>query len=129
SIDFYFFSIGGTVTIHLGSLALAAAPPPPPVATQLGGGVLQLNLGVDAGARGIPALPTENFIITLFADHGSNQDLMISAPGVATDPQIFYGVTSLVVHGTDTSDTTIQIADNVRVPITINAGSGTNQFI
>jgi acrosin len=147
SIDFYFFSIGGTVHIHLGSLA-TLPPQPPPVLARVASGVLYLNLGPDADAyRGTSALSDENYSITLAP--GSNGDggvnLWVSAPGVYSgaakypdgtlvtggpqDVVQYNDVHQIVVTNTGSSNTSIQIAGNVTTSVTIHAGSGTNQFI
>ncbi len=64
SVNFGLFSIGGTVTIHLGSLATVPTPPPPAVAQTLtssttvdgetfGSGTLLMNIGDYADSRGV----------------------------------------------------------------------------
>jgi hypothetical protein len=130
SIDFYFFSIGGTVHIHLGSLATAPTPPPPVIAQVLPGGVLQLNLGTDASSRGVDALADEDYEISLISINGDgSENLSVYAPGVYGQPLTYNNVTSILVNNTSTSNTTIQIAGNIVVPVVIHAGSGKNQFI
>jgi hypothetical protein len=130
SIDLGLFSIGGTVHIHLGSLASVPAPPPPAIAQVLPGGVLQLNLGVDASNRGVNALADEEYDLSLVGTNADgSQNLSVYAPGVYGQAITYNNVTSIVVHNTSTSNTTIQVAGEVTVPVTITAGSGKNQFI
>jgi hypothetical protein len=58
SVNFGLFSIGGTVTIHLGSISPIPKTPPPALGT-VSNGVLTLNIGPNVGARGTPALSNE----------------------------------------------------------------------
>ena len=142
SVSFYFFSIGGTVHIHLGSLASVPTPPPPALATLESDGTLQLNLGEDASIRGVAALGDEDYEVQVIkVNPDGTEDVAVAAPSIYNGIAAYdssgnpiYGieydnVRSIVVHNTSTSNTTIQIDNDVLVPVTITAGSGNNQFI
>jgi len=146
SVNFGLFSIGGTVTIDLGSINPPPAPPPPPALGTVNGGVLTLNFGPHAVNRGVPALANEAYTIELVpgTSPGATEDLWIIAPGVYSGPAAFPdgspiggsppvgaveydGVTSIVAN-TGTSNTTLSLA-GVNVPLVITAGSGANHFV
>ena len=150
SVNLGLFSIGGTVTIDLGSINPLPAPPPPPALGTLNNGVLTLNIGPNAVNRlfngaDIAALSDEAYTITLVSNSGGSEDLWVNAPGVYTGPAEYAGtqnpisnalpgtveydnVTSIFAD-TGSSNTTISIAGNVAVPISITAGSGKNTFV
>lgn len=98
SVSFWLFSIGGTVTIDLGSIdPPPAPPPPPPVGTVLSGpvtvdgqtfnaGTLLINLGTYAEGVGVPALPSESYTITVVGYDSSNgtYDVEVNSPQIYT---------------------------------------------
>ena len=147
SVSFYFFSIGGTVHIHLGSITPVPAPPPPPALVRVVNGVLYLNIGLDATTyRGVGPLTDEYYQVTLApGSTPGHTNVYVSAPGVYTGAGVYPNgftapgapdnvveyddINQIVVSNTSTSNTTIQIANNVTTPVTITAGSGTNQFL
>jgi hypothetical protein len=154
SVNLGLFSIGGTVTIDLGSIGAAPpqAPPPADLAT-LNNGVLTLNLGADAQNRffqgsAITAMPDENYTIELAPGTTNGlENIWVIAPGVYSGPAEYAGtstaipgsppagaveydgVSSIVANNTGSSNTTITVAGFVTAPVTITAGSGKNQFI
>ncbi len=145
SVDFGLFSIGGTVHIHLGSLANVPPPPPPALGRveNVGGiNVLYLNLGQDADSfRNVPSLPDESYQI--YNAGGGN--IWIAAPGVYSgdakmpDGTIIPGapqgvvqynnVQQIVLTNSGSSNTSIFIASNVTQTVNIHLGKGTNQII
>jgi hypothetical protein len=129
SVSFYFFSIGGTVTIHLGSLATVPPPPPPHLADIVvinGLNYLRLNLGTDATNRGVDALPDETYTITS-AGAGS---VYVYAPAVYSTALQYSGITGgILVNNSGTSNLTLTIANNVTLGATINCGSGIDHLI
>jgi hypothetical protein len=129
SVSFYFFSIGGTVHIHLGSLATVPTPPPPVLATLESDGTLQLNLGDDASARGVASLSDEDYEIShLGYNSDGTENVAVYAPGIYNQAIEYDHVRGIVAHNTSTSNTSIRVAGDVTSPVTINAGSGNNQF-
>ncbi len=145
SISFYFFSIGGTVTIHLGTINPPPTPPPPPmIATVLtgattidgqsfGAGTLLLNIGSYATAdnRGIGPQAVENYTIT-FVGAGTTsgtEDVDVYAPGIYANPIEYDNVSTIVAPNAGTSNVTLQIDGAVTGPVVIFAGTGVNQFV
>jgi len=146
SVDLGLFSIGGTVHIHLGSLATVPTPPPPAVGVvstgsitvggqTFGAGTLLLNLGDYAdAARGVGAQADENYTIT-YVGAGTTAGTIkvdVYAPGVYSQPIEYDNVRRIVVPNADTStgtsNVTVQIDNTVFVPVVVFAGTGTNQF-
>lgn len=97
SVSFYFFSIGGTVTINLGSIApLPAPPPPPPVGTVFSGPItvdgqtfgantLLINLGTYAQALNLPALPSQTYTITIISKNSDGTyNVQVNSPQLYT---------------------------------------------
>ncbi|MDE3068412.1 MAG: hypothetical protein KGJ60_12810, partial [Verrucomicrobiota bacterium] len=146
SVNLGLFSIGGTVTINLGTISPPPAPPPPPPIAILNNGVLTLNIGPGAT---LPALPNQDYTITLAADNGSapggTENLWVNDPGVYTGPAEYAGtsnsvsgapggtveytgVTSIVVN-TGNNNTSINIDNSVTIPVTITSGTGTNTYV
>ena len=146
SVSFYFFSIGGTVTIDLGSIIPVPSPPPPPTGTTLnsattidgqsfGSGTLLINVGQYANSnRGVSPLASENYTITyLGAGAGGTEDVSVSAVGVnGGSSQEYDNISEIVVPdadiGSGTSNMTVTISGSVTLPVVIFAGSGTNSF-
>ncbi len=144
SVDFGLFSIGGTVHIHLGSLANIPPPPPPALGRvqNVGGiNVLYLNLGLDAdNFRNVPSLPDESYQI--YNAGGGN--IWVAAPGVYSgDPKLpdgtvitgapqgvvqYNNVQQIVVTNSGSSNTSIFIASDVTQSVNIHLGKGTNQI-
>ncbi len=145
-VSFYFFSIGGTVTIDLGSIGpRPPAPPPPALGTVLtsgttidgqyyGAGTLLLNLGQYANAnRGVGPLPTEDYTVTYVGPGtGGTEDVDVTAQGVYGSPVEYDNVTKIVVpnadNGVTTSNVTVDIANAVLLPTFVYSGSGTNVY-
>ncbi len=145
SISFYFFSIGGTVTIDLGQISPPPAPPPPPPIGLYNSstGVLTLNIGPGST---LPAQASQNYTITAAQDSASNgQNLWVSDPGLYSGPALYAGtstsvtnapggtveyenVTSIVVS-TGNNNTSINVAGNITIPVTITSGTGTNTYV
>ena len=140
SVDFYFFSVGGTVTIDLGSIIPVPAPPPPPTGTPLSGtttidgqsfgaGTLLLNVGQYANSnRGVAPLATETYTITI-----SGGTVTVTNPGInGGTAETYTGITEIVLPNADigngTSNINLTITDSSAIPIVIFAGSGNNAF-
>ena len=149
SVNFGLFSIGGTITIDLGSIGSVPVVPPAALGT-VTNGVLTLNIGPNAQYRlyqgtAISALPDEVYTITVVGTNSDGtENLWVNAPAVYSGPAempdgtaisgapagtVEYDNVSSIYANTGSSNTTINLAGNVNVPVTITAGSGKNQFI
>src|SRR6185312_9043979 len=106
SVSFYFFSIGGTVHIHLGSLANVPVPPPPVLAqtvTYNGLTYLQLNLGQDSGDRNLAAQSDEDYEISLISGTGGTQTVSVYAPGIYNSAITYNNIQGILVNNTNDS--------------------------
>jgi hypothetical protein len=146
SVSFYFFSIGGTVHIDLGTIGAAPAPPPPPAlgvvlnnptidGTSFTGTILLLDLGQYADAnRGVPALPNEDYTITVLSTSGNTETVSVIAAGVYDKAVTYSGVTEIVApnadfnNGTSNVTITITIGSGGTIPVVIFSGLGTNFY-
>jgi len=124
--------ISGHWTKTFGALTTAPEIPSAPVlATVVGGKILRLNIGADAGARGsfYPAVD-ENYIITWEGPGTSAGDkLMVSSLGF---DQIYDNITHILVNNTQSWNDLINIGSAVTTTVSINVGvtaTGNNHFI
>ena len=139
SISFYFFSIGGTVSVDLGTIGAPPAPPPPPAlgvvlinptvdGTSFTGNILLLDLGQYADTnRGVPALPNENYTIT-----AGSGGVSVTAAGVYNGSVFYAGVTEIVAPNSDVgsavSNVTITIDGAITLQVVIFSGHGKNHY-
>ena len=125
--------VSGHWTKTFGALTTAPEIPSAPVlATVVGGNILRLNIGADAGARGsfYPAVD-ESYIITREGSGTStiSDKLKVSALGF---DQIYDNITHILVNNTQSWDDLIGIGSAVTTTVSINVGvtaTGNNHFI
>jgi hypothetical protein len=124
--------VSGHWTNTFGALTTAPEIPSAPVlATVVGGNILRLNIGADAGARGsfYPAVD-ESYIITREGPGTSAGDkLMVSSLGF---DQIYDNITHILVNNTQSWNDLINIGSAVTTTVSINVGvtaTGNNHFI
>lgn len=142
SVSFYFFSIGGTVTIDLGSIVPVPSPPPPPNGTVLSSGttidgqtfnngeILLINIGQYANSnRGVSPFNTESITISISGSTVTVTNPQING-GSSTD-ETYYGVAEIVVPDADIGNGTSNIdlvVTGGSLPVVVFAGSGNNTF-
>jgi hypothetical protein len=139
SIDlgFYTIHIGGTVHIHLGSLA-TVTPPPPPVIAQVftgtvtvngqtfGAGTLLLNVGSYADAnRGLDAQSDEDYTITYVGPGttAGTEDIWVNAPGIYSGPAVNASNNNSLLPSSDNAPAGTIEYDNVSEIVAPNAGA------
>jgi len=119
-------------TFDLGALSPpggAQVDPPPILATKLAGGVLRLNIGVDAQHRASQAfvgIEDEDFQVTHKSGTAGNETVVVSAFGFN---QEFTGVAKILVHDAGTRTDFVQIGPGVLSDAEINGGVGDDVLV